>query len=193
MPQKSDLPILSFKSPEAWEKWLSKSHVISKGVWIKIYKKDSGKPTVTYTEALDVALCYGWIDGQKDRHGGEAWLQRFTPRRPKSAWSKTNTGHAKRLIQEGRMKPAGHRQIEVAKKDGRWEKAYPAQGTAAYPEDFLREVNKNKKAKAFLKTLDSANRYAIIYRLHAAKKPETREKRLKQYVAMMAKGQKLHP
>ncbi len=193
MPQKSGLDILAFKSPGAWENWLAKNHTKSKGLWLKIFKKDSGKPSITYSEALDGALCYGWIDGQKDRHDGEAWLQRFSPRRPKSVWSQVNTGHVMRLTQEGRMKPAGLREVEAAKKDGRWKKAYPAQSKATYPKDFLAEVKKNKKALAFLESLDRINRFAIIYRLHAAKKPETREKRLKQYVAMMAKGEKLYP
>lgn len=193
MPTKSDLPILPFKTPDDWEKWLSRNHATSKGLWLKIFKKDSGKPTITYAQALDVALCYGWIDGQKDRHDGEAWLQRFSPRRPQSPWSKINTGHAERLMKANRMKPAGLKEVEAAKKDGRWKKAYHSQSTATYPEDFLREVNKSKKAKAFLETLNSANRYAIIYRLHSAKKPETREKRLRLFVEMLAKGQKLHP
>ena len=193
MPPKDSLPILSFKSPDLWEKWLAKNHASSKGVWLKIFKKDSGKPTVTYAQALDGALCYGWIDDQKDRYDEEAWLQRFSPRRPQSPWSKINTGHVKRLMKEGRMKPAGLTQVEAAKKDGRWEKAAPSPSAATYPADFLKEVAKNKKAKAFLETLDRTNRYAIIYRLHGAKKPETREKRLKQFVEMMAKGEKLHP
>ncbi|HJT23419.1 MAG TPA: YdeI/OmpD-associated family protein [bacterium] len=193
MSTKSNLPILSFKAPEAWEKWLSKNHASSKGIWLKIFKKDSGKPTVTYAEALDGALCYGWIDGQKNGHDAESWLQKFTPRRPRSPWSKINTGHAERLMKEGRMKPAGLREVEAAKKDGRWKSAYHSQSTATYPADFLREVDKNKKAKAFLAALNSANRYAIIYRLRTAKKPETRQKRLRLFVEMLAKGQKLHP
>lgn len=193
MAKKSSLDVLPFKSPADWEKWLSKNHSSSKGVWLKIYKKGSGKPTVTYAGALDGALCYGWIDGQKDRHDDEAWLQRFSPRRPNSVWSKINTGHAERLIKAGRMKPAGLKEVETAKKDGRWKSAYHSQSTATYPADFLKEINKNKKAKAFLETLDRTNRFAIIYRLHNAKKTETREKRLKQFVAMLGRGEVLHP
>lgn len=193
MVSKSPLPILSFKSPEDWEKWLGKNHASSKGVWLKIFKKDSGKPTVTYAEALDGALSYGWIDGQKDSHDGEAWLQKFTPRRPKSNWSKVNTGHVERLMKAGRMKPAGLKEVEAAKKDGRWESAYHSQSAATYPGDFLREVGKNKKAKAFLQTLNGANRYAIIYRLKTAKKPGTRERRMKQFVEMLTQGKTLHP
>ena len=193
MPQKSSLDILAFKSPQAWEKWLAKNHTSSKGLWLKIYKKGSGKPTVTYAQALDGALCYGWIDGQKNGHDAKAWLQKFTPRRARSPWSKINTGHAERLIKTRRMKPAGLREVEAARKDGRWKSAYHSQSTSTYPADFLREVDKNKKAKAFLETLNSANRYAIIYRLRTAKKAETREKRLKQFVAMLANGEVLHP
>jgi uncharacterized protein YdeI (YjbR/CyaY-like superfamily) len=193
MEKKNGLDILPFKSPGEWEKWLVKNHASSKGIWLKIFKKDSGKPSVSYAEALDGALCYGWIDGQKNGHHDAAWLQKFTPRRPKSLWSKINTGHAERLIKDGKMKPAGLQQIDEAKKDGRWKKAYHSQSTATYPGDFLKEVGKNKKAKAFLEKLNRVNRYAIIYRLHSAKKPETREKRMKQFIAMLAKGEKLYP
>ncbi len=193
MLHKSGLEILSFKTPKDWEKWLSKNHGSSKGLWLKIFKKDSGQSSVTYAEALDGALCYGWIDGQKDRFDDSAWLQRFSPRRPQSPWSKINTGHVKRLMKEGRMKPAGLKQVEAAKKDGRWGKAAPSPSAAEYPADFLKEVGKDKKAKAFLETLDRTNRYSIIYRLHGAKKPETRQKRLRQFVEILSKGQKLHP
>lgn len=193
MPQKSGLEILAFKSPVDWEKWLAKNHAASKGLWLKIHKKGSGKSTVSYPQALEGALCYGWIDGQKNGHDAESWLQKFTPRRPRSPWSKINTGHAERLIKAGKMKPAGLREVESAKKDGRWKSAYHSQSTATYPADFLKEVGKDKKAKAFLETLNSANRYAIIYRLRTAKKAETREKRMKQFVAMLAKGELLHP
>jgi uncharacterized protein YdeI (YjbR/CyaY-like superfamily) len=193
MEKKKDLEILPFKSPQEWEKWLTKNHASSQGIWIKYFKKTSGTASITYAEALDGALCYGWIDGQGDKYDEKAWLQKFTPRRPRSGWSKNNTAHAERLIQAGRMKPAGLSQIEAAQKDGRWAKAYHPQSTATLPEDFLREVNKNKKAKAFLATLNRVNVYAIIYRLHNAKKPGTREKRFKQYLAMLAKGEKLHP
>lgn len=183
-----DLLVLSFKTPKEWEKWLQKNHSRSNGVWLKVFKKDSGTATITYAEALDLALCYGWIDGQKKLHDEKAWLQKFTHRRPKSVWSKTNVGHVERLIKAGRMKPAGLQEVEAAKKDGRWKKAYEPQSMATLPEDFLREVSKNKKANDFLKTLNRANVYAIIYRLGSAKKPETREKRMKQFVDMLAKG-----
>ncbi len=185
--------IIAFKSAGEWEKWLAKHHAVSPGLWLKLFKKSSGKETVNYGQALEGALCYGWIDGQKAPFDDKAWLQKFTPRRPKSVWSKNNTAHAKRLIQEGRMKPAGLQEIEAAKKDGRWAKAYHPQSQATLPEDFLREVNKNEKAQAFLKTLNRVNVYAIIYRLHSAKKPETRQKRLKQFIEMLSNGKKLHP
>ena len=193
MEKKKGLEILPFKSPQEWEKWLAKNHDSSQGIWIKYFKKASGTPSITYAQALEGALCYGWIDGQGYKYDGKAWLQKFTPRRRKSGWSKNNTGHAERLIQAGRMKPAGLSQIEAARKDGRWAKAYHPQSIATLPEDFLKEVNKNKKAKAFLATLNRVNVYAIIYRLHSAKKPATREKRFKQFLAMLAKGEKLHP
>jgi uncharacterized protein YdeI (YjbR/CyaY-like superfamily) len=188
-----DLKIISFKSAHEWEKWLAKNHAASKGVWLKIFKKDSLNRSVSYAEALEEALCYGWIDGQKAAYDDKAWLQKFSPRQVKSAWSKVNVGHAERLIREGRMKPAGLKKIESAKKDGRWSNAYHPQSSAQLPEDFLQEVSKDKKAKAFLDTLNRSNVYAIIYRLQTAKKPETRQKRISQFVEMLSKGEKPHP
>jgi uncharacterized protein YdeI (YjbR/CyaY-like superfamily) len=188
-----DLKIVSFKSAHEWERWLAKNHAASQGIWLKIYKKDSQTLSVNYPDALDGALCYGWIDGQKAAFDDKAWLQKIGPRRLKSVWSRINVGHAERLIKAGRMKPAGLEKIESAKKDGRWSKAYHPQSTATLPVDFLREVNKNGKAKVFLKTLNRVNVYAIIYRLQTAKKPETRQKRISQFVEMLSKGEKLHP
>lgn len=187
------LKIVSFKSAHEWEKWLAQNHAASQGVLLKIYKKDSQTLSVNYPDALDGALCYGWIDGQKAAFDAKAWLQKFSPRRSKSVWSKINVGHAERLMKAGRMKPSGLEKIELAKKDGRWSKAYQPQSIATLPVDFLREVGKNKKAKNFLKTLNRANVYAIIYRLQAAKKTETRKKQISQFVEMLAKGEKLHP
>src|SRR5580692_7310293 len=160
-----DLKIISFKSAHEWGKWLAKNHDVSEGVWLKIFKKDSQTRSVNYPEALDGALCYGWIDGQKAAFDDKAWLQKFGPRQLKSVWSKINVGHAERLIKAGRMKPAGLKKIESAKKDGRWSKAYHPQSSAKLPGDFLREVSKNPKAKVFLEALNRANVYAIIYRL----------------------------
>ena len=187
-----DMKIISFKSAHEWEKWLTKNHAASRGIWLKIFKKDSRIISISYSEALDGALCYGWIDGQKAAFDDKAWLQKFSPRQSKSVWSKINVGHAERLIKKGRMKPAGLKKIESAKQDGRWSKAYHPQSSAKLPEDFLREVSKNTKAKVFLETLNRQNVYAIIYRLQTAKKPETRQKRISQFVDMLSKGEKLH-
>jgi uncharacterized protein YdeI (YjbR/CyaY-like superfamily) len=157
--------ILRFRSASEFRKWLAANYRQSDGIWLRIFKKDSGKPSVTYAEALDEALCFGWIDGQKQRHDDSSWLQRFTQRRPKSGWSKINTQHAERLIQAGRMKAAGQSQIDVAKKDDRWTAAYDSPSNATFPEDFLAALRRNKKAKSFFESLNKANRYAIAYRL----------------------------
>jgi len=162
-------------------------------MWLRIFKKDSGEKTVTYAEALDQALCYGWIDGQKKTHDGLSWIQKFTPRRPKSSWSKLNTEHAERLIKAGSMTQAGLARIEAAKADGRWQTAYDSPRNAAPPEDFLVALRKNKKAKSFFETLNRINVYSIVYRLQTAKKPETRKKRMKLILEMMERGEKFHP
>lgn len=193
MEKKLDYPIHPFPIPEKWESWLKKNHQKEPGLWLRIFKKDSKKPTVTYDQALEVALCYGWIDGQKNSYDAESWLQKFTPRRAKSVWSKRNTLIVERLIQEGKMQPAGLLQIEVAKKDGRWQKAYAGQKDMVLPEDFLALLKKNKKALTFFETLNASNRYAIAYRIHAAKKPETRERKIKEFLEMLSKGAVIHP
>jgi len=184
--------ILHFRSPAEFRKWLAKNHRQASGIWLRIVKKGSEEPTVTYAEALDEALCFGWIDGQKQRHDDSSWLQKFTPRRRWSGWSKINTQHAERLIQAKRMKPAGHAEIEAAKKDGRWTAAYDSPSKSTIPEDFLAALHKNKKATAFFESLNKANLYAIAYRLQTAKKPETRQKRMETILAMMAKAEPLH-
>jgi uncharacterized protein YdeI (YjbR/CyaY-like superfamily) len=176
---------MAFSSRDAWEGWLAKHHTTSSGLWLKIAKKGSGIDTVSYAEALDVALCYGWIDGQKGTFDGDYWLQRFGPRNPKSKWSKVNCRKATELIEKGEMKPAGLREVERARADGRWDAAYDAQSTMTIPNDLRRELEKNDKARAFFSTLDSRNRYAILYRLQDAKKPETRARRLEKYVTML--------
>ncbi|MDE2590246.1 MAG: YdeI/OmpD-associated family protein, partial [Patescibacteria group bacterium] len=158
----------------------------------RIFKKDTGIKSIDYAQALDVALCYGWIDGQKKTHDEKSWLQKFTPRRSKSMWSKRNVEHVARLIKLGKMKPAGLKEVETAKRDGRWEKAYTSPSTMIMPRDFMEELSKNKKAKAFFKTLNKANTYAIGWRLETAKKPETREKRMKSILEMLTKGKKFH-
>jgi uncharacterized protein YdeI (YjbR/CyaY-like superfamily) len=192
MTKLNTLPIIEFKTAKAFETWLHKNHETSTGLWLKIYKKDSGIKTVNYAEALDVALCYGWIDGQKQAYDEEAWLQKFCARRPKSIWSKINTGHVERLINEGRMQPAGLKAVEKAKADGTWEKAYDSPGKTAMPEDFLKELGKNKKAEVFFKGLNKTNLFSIAFRLQTAKKQETREKRMKEIIEMLAKGEKFH-
>ncbi len=185
--------ILSFRSSSEFRKWLAANHRQSDGIWLRIFKKESGEASVTYAEALDEALCFGWIDGQKQRHDDSSWRQKFTPRRPKSGWSKINTQHAERLIQAGRMKPAGQAAIDAAKKDGRWTSAYDSPSKATIPEDFLAALHKNKKATAFFESLNKANRYAIAYRLQTAKKPETRQRRMELILAMLARGEAFHP
>jgi uncharacterized protein YdeI (YjbR/CyaY-like superfamily) len=186
------MKIISFASSRDLRAWLAKNHSQSDGIWLRIYKKDAEVPTVTYAEALDQALCYGWIDGQKKPYDGQSWLQRFTPRRSKSRWSKKNTEHAERLIASGEMVPTGMKEVEAAKADGRWSAAYDAFGKAAVPEDFLKELFRHKKAHAFFKTLNKTNLYSIVYRLQTAKKPETRERRLRAIIEMLSRGEKFH-
>jgi uncharacterized protein YdeI (YjbR/CyaY-like superfamily) len=184
--------ILAFESAREWERWLSKNHNRTEGVWLRFFKKDSAIPSVSYGEALDGALCYGWIDGQLKPYDEKSWLRKFTPRRAKSLWSKRNIDHIARLTEAGRMKPSGATEVEAAKADGRWEKAYDPGSTMELPKEFLEKLSRNKKAAAFFKTLNKANTYAIAWRLQTAKKPETREKRMKEILAMLARGEKLH-
>jgi len=159
---------------------------------VRIFKKEASEKSLTYGEALDQALCYGWIDGQKKVFDEQSWLQKFTPRRPKSGWSQINTQHVERLIKTGAMTSSGLEAVEEAKADGRWKTAYVSSQNANPPEDFLKELGKNKKAKAFFETLNRANIYSIVYRLQTARKPETRQKRMKMILAMMAQGKKFH-
>jgi uncharacterized protein YdeI (YjbR/CyaY-like superfamily) len=189
----TELPVLPFANKRKWADWLARQHDKSAGVWLKLAKKESGIPSVMYEEALDVALCYGWIDGQKKGFDGSYWLQKFTPRGPKSIWSKINTEKAERLMASGEMKPAGLKAIEAARQDGRWDAAYASQKNITIPEDFQAALNKNQIAKNFFATLNSANRYAVLFRIHHAKKPETRAKRIGQLVEMLEKGEKIHP
>ncbi len=191
MTARTDLPILAFATHGAWEAWLDEHHAASEGLWLKIAKKGSGIETVSYPEALEVALCYGWIDGQKASFDDRYWLQRFTPRRSRSKWSKVNRQKATELIERGAMKPAGLREVERAKADGRWDAAYDAQSTATVPDDLRRELEKNDAAREFFQTLNSANRYAILYQIGDAKKPETRARRIEKFVAMLAERKKL--
>ena len=192
MMKPAELLAKPFANKKKWEDWLSKQHTKSSGLWLKIAKKDMGIPSVTYEEALDVALCYGWIDGQKKGFDDKYWLQKFTPRGPKSIWSKINTEKAERLIASGKMKAVGLKAIEAAKQDGRWDAAYASQKNIILPEDFQAALDKNKKAKAFFATLKSAERYPFLFRIHHAKKPETRAKRIQQFVVMLERGEKIH-
>jgi uncharacterized protein YdeI (YjbR/CyaY-like superfamily) len=184
--------IVFFDTQPKWREWLEKNHTSKLGVWLKFYKKASGITSLNYDQALDEALCFGWIDGMAKRYDEESYLQRFTPRRPKSMWSKRNREHVARLIKEKKMTAAGLAQIDAAKKDGRWDSAYDSPSNMEIPKDFLERLSKNKKAKAFFETLNKTNTYAIFWRLQTAKKPETRERRMNAILEMLEKGEKLH-
>ena len=190
MPTSTELPILPFETKKKFAEWLAKNHDESVGLWLKIAKKATGISTVTYAEALDVALCYGWIDGQKGSFDEQYFLQKFTPRRPKSIWSKINVEKVAGLIASGEMKPAGLKAVEAAKQDGRWAAAYSSQKNMEVPADFQSALNKNKKANAFFETLTGSRRYSFLFRIETAKKAETREKRIRQFVEMLERGEK---
>ena len=183
---------LRFKTAADFRHWLEQNHVDSDGIWLRIFKKESRQESLSYAEALDQALCYGWIDGQKRPFDESSWLQKFTPRNPKSGWSKINTEHVERLTKAELMTPAGMEAVEAAKADGRWDAAYSSSRSATPPEDFLAQLSKNAKAEAFFKALNKANVYSIVYRLETAKTPETREKRLKAILAMLEQGKAFH-
>ncbi|MFF2845999.1 YdeI family protein [Streptomyces sp. NPDC058001] len=185
--------IISFETAEAFEVWLGEHHAASPGMWLKLRKKGPGITALDYAQALDVALCYGWIDGQKAKFDEEWWLQRFTPRRATSKWSKINRDKVAALIEQGRMRPAGLAEIERAKADGRWEAAYDGPRTASVPDDLAAALQDNPAAATFFETLDRQNRYAILYRIQDAKRPETRARRITKYVEMLAEGKKLYP
>lgn len=187
------LPEVAFEDQQSWEAWLEEHHADSGGIWLKIAKKGTGIASIDYPAALESALCYGWIDGQKDRLDERYWLQKFTPRGPKSGWSKVNREKAEALVSQGRMRPAGLRQMELAQADGRWNAAYDSQSKIGIPADFQNELDRNPQARDFFETLDSANRYAILYRLQTAKKPETRAARIRKYLEMLLRGEKIHP
>jgi uncharacterized protein YdeI (YjbR/CyaY-like superfamily) len=186
-----ETPIIPFANAQEWEEWLGQNQTQFEGLWLKIAKKDSGIPTVSYLEALEVALCYGWIDGQKKSFDEKYFLQKFTPRRKNSVWSKTNRERVGRLTIEGKMQAAGTREVELAKADGRWDAAYDSQSNATVPEDFQSELDKNPAAKEFFDTLNSTNRYSILYRIQSAKKPETRRARIEKFIAMLLDKKKL--
>jgi uncharacterized protein YdeI (YjbR/CyaY-like superfamily) len=183
---------ISFATATDWEQWLAANHAKSGGIWLQIFKKNSGEASVTYPEALDEALCYGWIDGQSKKFDGNSWIQKFTPRRAKSMWSKRNMEHIERLTIEKRMKDAGIKAYEDAKKDGRLALAYDSPANSQTPADFIQLLESNPSAKVFFNTLNKTNRYAINWRLQTAKKPETREKRMKLILEMLANGKQFH-
>jgi uncharacterized protein YdeI (YjbR/CyaY-like superfamily) len=191
--EKRHLPIIAFKSQLAWDEWLTSQAAQSKGVWLKLAKKSSGIASVSRPEAVDTALCHGWIDGQLDSFDDAYWLIRFTPRQSSSKWSEKNRTRALQLIEQKCMRPAGLSEIERAKKDGRWDAAYAPQSKAEVPEDLRAALARSKQAKSFFETLDSTNRYAILYRIHDAKKMETRAARIGKYVAMLIEGKTIHP
>lgn len=182
-----------FASASDWQAWLDERHEASDGVWLRIAKKASGIESVTHPEALEVALCYGWIDGKRLSLDDDWFLQHFTPRRARSRWSKINREKALELIERGAMKPAGLREVERAKADGRWDAAYESPRNATMPDDLARALDANPAAKEFFETLTGQNRYAILYRVQDAKRPETRARRIEEFVAMLARGEKLYP
>jgi uncharacterized protein YdeI (YjbR/CyaY-like superfamily) len=186
-----ELPTIQFPSAEAWERWLEKNHVNSLGVWIRFAKKGSGIDSVNYKQALDVALCYGWIDSQTKKYDDNTYLQKWTPRSKKSMWSKINREKVAALIESGRMKPAGLAEVENAKADGRWEAAYDSPANASMPEDLQAALDKSEIAKAAFEALTKSQRYSILFRIQTAKRPETRAKRIQQFIELLEKDESL--
>jgi uncharacterized protein YdeI (YjbR/CyaY-like superfamily) len=186
-------PNLTLQTQAEWEAWLEQYGQVSTGVWLLLAKKGAAHPTVSYAEAVESALCFGWIDGQKRAQDEHYWLQRFTPRTAKSIWSKINKAKAEALIASGRVRAAGLREIERARQDGRWDAAYASASTATVPEDYQQALDANIAAKDFFATLNSQNRYAILFRIQAVKKQETRARKIAEFVEMLSKGEKLHP
>lgn len=186
-------PVLSFKRSRDWAAWLKNNYLTSSGIWLRLAKKAAKVQSISYDQALEEALCYGWIDGQKKSQDGTWWLQRFTPRRARSIWSKTNRDKVEELIKRRKMNPSGLAAVERAKRDGRWDAAYDSPRHATVPSDFRAELDGNAQAKAFWGTLNSTNRYAILHRIQIAKKVETRRRRIQQFVSMLAKNEKLYP
>ena len=189
---KAEITPTLFKNAKAFEAWLKKHHATSDGLWLQIAKKGADEPSVTYPEAVEIALCWGWIDGQKKGLDDQHFLQRFTPRRARSIWSKINVDKVAALIEAGRMQPSGHAQIEAAKADGRWAQAYDGAKTSTMPEDLQAALDASPKAKAFFATVNASNRYAVLWRVQTAVKPETRAKRIAQLVDMLARGEVIH-
>lgn len=187
------LPTRLFKTRRDWASWLGANHGKSPGVWLQLAKKAAGVQSVSYDEAIEVALCFGWIDGQKQTHDEQYWLQKFTPRSGKSAWSKINKAKALALIEAGKMEPAGLLEVERARKDGRWGAAYDSARTATVPHDFQAALDGNQPAREFFDSLDGRNRYAVLYRIQTVKMAATRERKIAQFVEMLARHEKVHP
>ncbi|WP_220198719.1 YdeI/OmpD-associated family protein [Ktedonospora formicarum] len=193
MKKAEQISTIAFADEQSWETWLAEHHADTPGLWLKLAKKQSGIPSITYAEALQVALCYGWIDGQKATVDEQYWLQKFTPRRPRSIWSKVNREHIEKLIASGRMQAAGLRQVELAQADGRWDAAYTSQSKSSIPPDLQVELERNPQAQAFFDSLNSRNRFAIIHRVETTKKPETRAAHIQKFIVMLNQGQKIYP
>lgn len=189
----ADIPVILFKQQKDWAEWLDKHHAESSGVWLRLAKKASAMQSVSYDEALEAALCYGWIDSQAKSYDHDSWLQKFTPRGAKSIWSKINKEKAQQLIKYNQMKPAGLKAVESARQDGRWAAAYDSQSSATIPDDFQAELDKNVEAQVFFSTLNSQNRYAILFRIQTARKAETRARRIQRFIEMLARKEKLYP
>jgi len=186
-------PHLTFLDQNEWEAWLAQNGGTSAGIWLRLAKKGASRPTLTYEQALESALCHGWIDGQKQAESEEYWLQRFTRRSARSIWSKLNKDRAEALIAAGRMHPSGMREIEKARKDGRWEAAYASASNSVVPEDLQAALDANPEASAFFATLNSRNRYAILFRVHNARMPATRKRKIEEFIGMLTRGETFHP
>ncbi len=192
MKKKPEQPIIEFRTQSEWRDWLLDNHDNSDGIWMRLYKKKSGIPSIEIGQALDEALCFGWIDGQRKTYDEQSYLQKYTPRRKRSIWSKINTGKIEALSKEGKMHPAGLLEVEKAKADGRWAKAYDSPANMQVPDDFVEAISKFPEAMDFYNSLNKTNRYAIAFRLQTAKKQETRTKRMAAMIEMMKNGEKFH-
>ncbi|MGB3436176.1 YdeI/OmpD-associated family protein [Achromobacter sp.] len=186
-------PRLTFLDQNEWENWLTQNGCTSTGIWLRLARKGAGQRTLTYEQALESALCHGWIDGQKQAESDKTWLQRFTRRSAKSIWSKLNTDRAEALIAAGRMLPSGMREIENAKQDGRWAAAYASPSNSVVPDDLQAALDANPKARAFFATLNGRNRYAILFRIQNAKQPATRARKIEEFIGMLNRGETMHP
>jgi uncharacterized protein YdeI (YjbR/CyaY-like superfamily) len=188
----AELPVILFATPEAWAEWLERHHAEAPGVWMRLAKKGAELTSITYAEALDEALCHGWIDSQKKSYDEQSWIQKFTPRGPRSIWSRVNRDKVDALVAAGRMKPAGLTAVQAARDDGRWDAAYDSQRTSTVPDDFQAALDASPAARDFFATLNGANRYSVLFRIQTARKPETRAKRIATLIAMLERNEKFH-